>query len=189
MIRSLHGTIVDAGEGWAEIEVAGIGYLVAVPVTTSLPPVEHSVQLHTYLAVRETALDLYGFTDKNERRVFEVLLGVPKVGPKSALQILGQATPSLLYEAAEKNDPVYLQKLSGIGKKTCENVIQHLNNKLADLPQPSTPISNLTGVQHDAIDALIALGYNSTQARDAVLELSTEDATVNTLVTQALKQM
>lgn len=189
MIRSLRGDVLDSADGWVEVDVHGVGYLVAVPVTTNLPGINEPIHLYTYLAVRETALDLYGFTDKNERLMFEVLLGIPKVGPKSALQILGQATPTLLVEAAEKNDPVYLQKLSGIGKKTCENIVQYLTNKRDTLPIVTTTTADLTNTQTDAIDALIALGYDTTTARDAILALETTDATVNSLVTQALKQI
>jgi Holliday junction DNA helicase RuvA len=148
------------------------------------------ITLHTHLAVRETALDLYGFPEHTELQMFELLLGIPKVGPKSALQILTQATPTLLTEATQKNDPNYLQKLSSIGKKTCENIVQHLTKKLNLLPTISTTTDlSLTSVQTDAIDALIALGYDTNTARDTILAMETTQATVNSLVTQALKRL
>lgn len=190
MIRSLTGEIDDIGENWLVVNVRGVGYLVGCPTLTNHFTVGSTVTLHTYLAVRETALDLYGFPHKTELEMFELLLGIPKIGPKSALQILCQATPSLLAEAAQKNDGVYLHKLSGIGKKTAENITQYLHGKLELLPAAaSAGADSLTAVQTDAIDALVALGYDMTTARETVLEVADENSTVNSLVTHALKQM
>jgi Holliday junction DNA helicase RuvA len=190
MIRRLTGEIIEVGENQLILDVQGVGYLVGSPTLKNQFTEGTTTSLHTYLAVRETALDLYGFPDKNELLMFELLLGVPKVGPKSALQILCQATPQLLGEAAHKNDPVYLQKLSGIGKKTCENVIQQLNKKLDKIPALSnTPELNLNQTQTDAIDALVSLGYDNAAARESILKIIDEDATVNSLVTQALKNI
>ena len=190
MIRTVTGTIDEIGENWLVVNVHGIGYLVGCPTLTNKFTAGSTITLHTYLAVRETALDLYGFPEKDELRLFELLLGVPKVGPKSALQILTKTTSALLIEAAQKNDGVYLHKLSGIGKKTCENIVQFLHNKLDKLPETSgTATNNLTQIQNDAIDALVSLGYDSSTARETVLKISDKDSTVNSLVTQALKQI
>ncbi len=190
MIRSLTGTIENIGENSLVVNVHGIGYLVGCPTLQNHFTEDSTVTLHTYLAVRETALDLYGFPQKTELEMFELLLGIPKIGPKSALQILCQATPTLIIEAAHKNDGVYLHKLSGIGKKTCENIVQYLQGKIDRLPDtPGVTTDNLSSIQTDAIDALISLGYDMTTARETILEISTEDSTVNTLVTQALKEI
>lgn len=188
MIRSLTGTVLAVYENAVVLDVHGVGYLVNTPLS-SLPEEHETITLHTYLAVRETALDLYGFQDVSDLSMFELLLGVPKVGPKSALQILNQATPQLLVEAAEKNDAGYLHKLSGIGKKTCENVIQYLHGKLDHLPHVTNSQSDLTTVQADAIDALVSLGYDAATARETILGFDSEDATINSLVTQALKRI
>lgn len=191
MIRSLTGTIDDIGDNWLVVNVHGVGYLVNSPTLQNHYTEGTTITLHTYLAVRETALDLYGFPHRTELEMFELLLGVPKVGPKSALQILCQATPNLLAEAAQKNDGVYLHKLSGIGKKTAENITQYLHGKLELIPASATAATTdgLSAVQTDAIDALIALGYDMTTARETILEMATEDATINSLVTDALKQI
>lgn len=186
----LTGVIADVGENWLVVNIHGVGYLVGCPTLQNHFTEGSTVTLHTYLAVRETALDLYGFPHKTELETFELLLGVPKVGPKSALLILCQATPSLLAEAAQKNDGVYLHKLSGIGKKTAENIVQYLHSKLELLPNvASTNNSSLTNIQTDAIDALVALGYDTTTARETIREISEQDSTVNSLVRQALKQI
>jgi Holliday junction DNA helicase RuvA len=190
MIRTLTGNIQEIKDNLIVIGVHDIGYLVRCLSTPQQFNLNQTVTLYTYLAVRETALDLYGFTDPIELKMFELLLGVPKVGPKSALQILNQSTPTLLVEATHKNDSVYLSKLSGIGKKTAENIIQYLHGKIEKLPEiGSTKAENLNQVQTDAIDTLISLGYDTTTARDIILKLSNDESTVNTLVTQALKQI
>jgi Holliday junction DNA helicase RuvA len=190
MIRSLTGTIDDIGENWLVVNVHGVGYLVGCPTLQNHLSEGSTITLHTYLAVRETSLDLYGFPEKTELVMFELLLGIPKIGPKSALQILCQATPTLLVESAQKNDGVYLHKLSGIGKKTAENIVQYLHGRLESLPiSVFAPRDHLSSIQTDAIDALVSLGYDMTTARETVLEISTTDSTVNTLVTQALKQI
>lgn len=190
MIRTLTGTVDEIGEGYVVVTVHDIGYLVGFPTTTNTIALHQTLTLYTHLAVRENALDLYGFMSQNELAMFELLLGVSKVGPKSALQVLNLATPKLLTEAAHKNDPLYLHKLSGIGKKTCENIVLYLHGKLDALPDtPTVNNGDLDQVQTDAIDALITLGYDAAAARNTVLELAGEETTANALVTKALKQI
>jgi len=189
MIRSLTGEIAAVNNNYVTISVRGVGYLVGTPVASSGLVVGDTVTLHTYLAVRETALDLYGFTTLGELDIFELLLSVPKIGPKSALQILTQASPSLLLEAIGKKDPAYLHKLSGVGKKTCENLIVALYDKVEGVAfATENPVGvGLTEAQTDAIDALVSLGYDLSSARDTVKELS--GTTANELVSQALKKI
>jgi len=190
MIRSLTGTIDAIGENWLVINVHGICYAVGCPTLQNHFIEGSTITLHTYLAVRETALDLYGFPEKAELIMFELLLNIPKIVPKSALQILTQATPSLLIESAQKNDGVYLHKLSGLGKKTAENIVQYLHSKLGNLPVTiSSPTDHLSAIETDAIDTLVSLGYDIATARETILNLTTEDSTINSLVTQALKQI
>jgi len=192
MIRSLTGTIKDIGNNYLVVDVRGVGYLVASPTLTNSYSLDQTIHLNTYLAVRETALDLYGFPQKSELEMFELLLAIPKIGPKSALQIMTLATPILLAEAAHKNDGLYLHKLSGIGKKTAEKIVEFLNKKLDSLPtgiKIDTSIPDLNQIQTDAIDALVALGYDMLTAREVIISMKEENATVNTLVTKALKQI
>lgn len=184
------GTIEEIGDNEVVISTNGLGYLVRCPTLQNTFLVDTIITLHTYLAVRETALDLYGFPQKAELHMFELLLNIPKVGPKSALQILIQASPSLLAEAAQKNDPVYLHKLSGIGKKTAENIVQYLHSKQDKLPVSIiTPQDSLSIIQTDAIDALVSLGYDTQTARETILEIKDGDMTVNALVTKALRHI
>lgn len=190
MIRTLTGIVTDIGDNYVILDVNSVGYLVGTPTLKNTFHKNDIITLYTYLSVRETSLDLYGFQEKEDLTMFELLLGIPKIGPKSALQILSSATSHLLGESAHKNDPVYLHKLSGIGKKTCENIVQYLNKKLDRIPSYDGPASSeLNAVQTDAIDALVALGYDNTTAREKIQSLSKNDSTVNSLVTEALKQL
>ena len=191
MIRMLVGEVVSVADGYITVLVGGVGYLVGTSTKTTVFRVSDHVTLHTHLAVRETALDLYGFISTTELDVFELLMDVPKIGPKSAIQVMNQATPTLLLEAISKKDPAYLHKLSGIGKKTCENIIQFLHDKIDGLAFASDFVAGggLTDAQTDAIDALVSLGYDLTSAREAVKHLESEGTSANDLIKQALKQM
>ena len=189
MIRQLRGEITEIADNAVIVDVGGIGYLVYTPTTTTQHTLYGETLLHTYLAVRETALDLYGFTTVVERRLFELLLSVPKIGPKSALAVMCQASPTLLIEQIAHNEPAQLHKLSGIGKKTCENIVNQLHEKLGDLAESVAPASPLDAKQTDAIDALVALGYDGASARAIVQSLSTDDNSVNDIITKALQTL
>jgi Holliday junction DNA helicase RuvA len=150
------------------------------------------VFFHTYLAVRETALDLYGFLEADELTFFELLLSVPKIGPKSALQVLSLADVSILSTAILQQDPDHLHKMAGIGKKTAINIVTALAGKVDAMSiSKDTAISigtQLSPAQVDAIDALITLGYDPKEARTYIMKLDkTED--VKTLIQAVLKQI
>lgn len=177
MIRQISGLVTDIGTSFVVIDVGGIGYLVH---TNS--PASHLLdlptRLFTYLAVRENSLDLYGFIDRDTLEIFELLIDLPKIGPKSALQILTQADVSLLKEAVLNNDPGYLSKLSGIGKKSAEKIVTGLKDKFESRGYNDISLrTSRTAPTHtsDTIDALIALGYPAMDARRIVLEITTED--------------
>jgi Holliday junction DNA helicase RuvA len=189
MIRMIVGEVMAVADGYVTVLTGGVGYLVGTNTKGTMFRVGDHVTLHTHLAVRETAMDLYGFTTVSELDIFELLMLVPKIGPKSALQVMNQASPTLLLEAIGKKDAAYLHKLSGIGKKTCENIVQFLHEKVEGMAFADDigVVSNLTDAQTDAIDALVSLGYDLTSARAAVKDLDGE--TANDLIKQALKQM
>lgn len=180
MIRQLTGTVADIGQSFVVLDVHGVGYLI---YTNS--PANHLLdtpaQFFTHLAVRENALDLYGFTDRDTLAVFELLIDLPKIGPKSALQILTQADISLLKESVENNDPVHLSKLSGIGKKSAEKIVIGLKDKFEKIGYTYNQTNNSTPATYtsDTIDALIALGYPAVDARRVVLEISTDDPSLS----------
>jgi holliday junction DNA helicase RuvA len=193
MIRSLTGTIARLGENSLVLEVHDIGYLIFTPTSRYPYLPGETITLHTHLAVRENALDLYGFTEPISLEFFELLLTVPKIGPKSALQIMHQADVSLLATAILEQDPDHLSKLSGIGKKTAANLVGHLEGKIDHLTLPKelgglVAGTTLNQVQLDAIDALITLGYDAKEARTYVQKQDAGSDT-KTIVQGALKQM
>ncbi len=192
MIRQLNGTVSGNTENSVVINVQGVGYLVHTSVQGTQFKIGEEITLHTYLAVRETALDLYGFQLTDELEVFELLISLPKIGPKSAAQILSQADIALLKEAVRNDDPTYLSKMSGIGKKSAEKIVVGLKEKFESIGYIDDVASNDVGGSQaahasDTIDALIALGYPPNDARKAVQQLSPEITNANDAVREALK--
>jgi Holliday junction DNA helicase RuvA len=189
MIRLLSGTGADVSGNTLILETAGgVGYLVAVTHRQGALPGEH-IRLFTYLAVRETALDLYGFTSEDDLRLFELLLTIAGVGPKSALQIMDQADRALIVEAITLEDATHLTKLSSISKKTAEKIILGLKDKI-DTTFTSLQVTQpRTGTTYqDAFDTLVTLGYNP-QAVRQVLEAIGEQPTTSALVSEALRRL
>jgi len=189
MIRSLRGTVIDIETTAVTIDVRGVGYLVFVTFPTSDVVLGTDVQLFTYLAVRETALTLYGFLDRDSLAIFELLLTIPKIGPKSAQQILTQADVTTLREAVALQDASMLHKVSGIGKKTAEKIVAGLKDSF-DAEATAAYISSaapLTRFSTDAVDALVALGYPHADARRTIGQLPPEIITANDAVRAALK--
>jgi len=184
----LEGTILrhDAGH-ITLITTGGVGYGVAVCAHDTISDHEQA-RLFTHLAVRETALDLYGFTSPLLLTFFELLLTIPKIGPKSALQILDQASTTLIVEAVKLGDATHLSKMSGIGKKTSEKIVLSLKDKLDHLPLPSTIANTENPYYQDAFDTLITLGYSPADVRSA-LDTIVEATSTSDLVTRALKNL
>ncbi len=186
MIRMLRGTIADMTHTHLILDVGGVGYLVAVRPDDARGAIIGSERsLFTYLAVREDALDLYGFSTRDDLAMFEHLIDLPKIGPKSALAILSQASIELISKAVSSDDAAYLSKMSGMGKKTAEKIVQGLKDKL-DL---SSDITTGERGNSDTIDALIALGYSEREARDAVQKLDPETTDTNARVKEALRSL
>ncbi len=189
MIRLLEGKVYDLVQNGLIVTVSGVGYLVHTTKKLAALP-NDEVVLFTYLAVRENALDLYGFLDKNELSMFELLLTIPKIGPKSALQILDQADTKLLLESINLGDATHLSKLSSISKKTAEKIVSELANKVDSL---SLTVKGLdteakNDNYNDAFDTLITMGYNTANIRKA-LENEDLNSSTSTLVKIALQKL
>lgn len=192
MIRLIEGTVAALDQNTITIKNRGVGYLIHTNTDKLGVVPGDNLTLHTYLAVRETALDLYGFRESIELEWFELLLDVPKIGPKSALQIMSQTDPNLLHTAIVTQDSEPLHKLGGLGKKTAATVVNHFANRLDRLPtstlSSAVSLSALNPAQTDAIDALVALGFIEKEARQKVLEQPpTSDA--KTLIQNVLRQV
>lgn len=190
MISRLQGNLIYLDLKHAIIDINGVGYKVFISGET----VEYlagntgkEVTLHTYLAVRENALDLYGFKDESSLSMFELLITVSGVGPKSALTILNVATPKVIEEAVIEEDTSYLTKVSGIGKKSAEKIVLELKGKFKGL-------EGIGGEKKDVskealvIDALKTLGFDERTAREAVKKMPKDMATEE-MIKKALREI
>jgi Holliday junction DNA helicase RuvA len=185
MIAKITGEIVDVRLMHVVVQVGGIGYLVAVTHGSGYK-LGTQVELHTYLAVRENALDLYGFATRDEHAMFEELIKLPKIGPKTALQILSQADLETLKKSVHTNDPVYLSKMSGIGKKSAEKIVAGLKD-VFDLHDTFGEHAHTNQGDSDVIDALITLGYSQRDALQAIQKIPTDIIDTNARIKHALK--
>ncbi len=187
MIAHIKGKIIDKSEKFLVLEANGLGYLVFSPTSTILnsPKVGEEISLWTYLAVRETALDLYGFETRDEKSFFELLIGVSGIGPKNALSILSLAPIEILKKAIGSGDTTYMTKVSGIGKKTAEKIVVELRDKLSALGHNDAD-GSLRG-DADVIEALQSLGYSQHEIRNALKEVSPETTGTNEKIKEALK--
>lgn len=190
MIRTLRGTVSNLVPGSLVIDVGGVGYFVRI-LPDFAPLFEDTITIHTYLAVRENALDLYGFATSAELDMFELLLTIPKVGPKSAMQFLSQARVSVIKRAIITEDPQYLARLSEISTKNAEKIVLALKGKLDEYDYTEDERGEDSGfdIRAEVAEALIALGYTPKDARDVARELSTEITDINVALRIALASL
>jgi len=200
MYSYFKGELVEKNEDSIVIETNQIGYLIYVPgqVLEYLPGIGETVKVYTYLHVREDAMILYGFLTKDDLKVFKLLLGVSGIGPKGALSILSVMSTDDLRFAVLGDDAKTIAKTPGVGAKTAARLILELKDKLslADtfegaLTKNDTNLSNSNNsVKNEAIQALVALGYTSSEALKVLSNIEYDkEATVEDLLKQALKQM
>ncbi|MDP3725857.1 MAG: Holliday junction branch migration protein RuvA, partial [bacterium] len=146
---------------------------------------DKEIRLWTHLAVREDALELYGFIEKKELDLFEKLISVSGIGPKSGLAILNLAPVSKLNQAISSGDTGYLTKVSGIGKKSAAKIILELKDRITEQGYVLDE-KELRG-EKDALLGLVSLGYGMTEARDALRKLKTKSGTTGETIKAALK--
>ncbi|MCX6702043.1 MAG: Holliday junction branch migration protein RuvA [Candidatus Zambryskibacteria bacterium] len=183
MIGYLKGTIMHQDLKSVILDVSGVGYKIYTNTTILENTKQKEVEFWTYLAVRENALDLYGFKTKEELEFFELLISVSGIGPKSALGILTIATLKNLRHAISTGDISHLIKVSGIGKKNAEKIVIELKDKLQGL---STDLSHSMSGDLDALEALKALGFGEREVRETLKKVADiED--VSEKVKKALK--
>ncbi len=169
MIGHLTGHIIHQDLKSVILDVKGVGYKVYTNTAFLQAHKETEVSFWTYLAVRETALDLYGFKTKDEIDFFELLISVSGIGPKSALGILSIASIQNLRHAISSGDTSHLVKVSGIGKKNAEKIVIELKDKLDEVGDGEE--SQIKG-DLDALEALKSLGYGEREARGALKKVS-----------------
>jgi len=201
MYSYIKGILVDAEENLVIVEAGGIGYNIYTTASTFdyLSPIGEEIKLYTYLNVREDAMQLYGFLTKDDLRVFKLLLGVSGIGPKGALAILSVMSPDDLRFAVLAEDAKAIAKAPGVGAKTAQRLILELKDKLSleeafeqKLVNESAKAapSQLKGIKNDAVQALVALGYSSSDALKTINAVEiTEDSDVEDVLKAALKNM
>ncbi len=186
MIARISGTICEKEDRSVVIDTNGVGYRVYVGVML-LSQIQEGDQivLYTYHHITDAGQDLYGFQDTREQAYFKLLLTVPTVGAKTARSILDIAPPDVLEQAVVGHDVGLLTKVSGVGKRTAERIVVELHEKIQKTSQAKgAPKSS---VQQDAMEALISLGFSTSQARVAVGQLPAEVQTVEEAVKQVLQ--
>ncbi len=185
MIGTLKGTVQYKDLHSLIVDVSGVGYKVSVTTDSALDAMPGDpITLWTYLAVRENALDLYGFKDKENLEVFELLITISGIGPKTALGILNVASIDMLKQAVAEDDISYLTRVSGIGKKNAEKIVLELRDKLVTT---STEKGLNLRAEGDALEALVSLGYSERDAREALKKIPKEIENTSERVKQALK--
>ena len=202
MISYIRGELCDIEEQKAIVDVNGVGYGIYMPqhALSLLPPMGQQVKIHTYLNIREDAMQLFGFLTKEDLNVFRLLIGVNGIGPKAGLNILSCLSPDELRFAVLSGDAKAISATPGIGKKTAEKLILELKDKLniedmlehaahggdsEDLASGTDTASNT--MQAEAVQALTALGYGSAESLRAVKKSSPECSSVEDILKEALK--
>lgn len=200
MYSYLKGELVEILDDTIVVEVNNVGYNVHIPASMNdnFTGTGQKIKIYTYLHVKEELMELYGFLTRDDLNIFKLLLGVSGIGPKGALAILTVMTPDDLRFAVLGEDAKAIAKAPGIGTKTAQRLILELKdklkledvfeNKIVDMANEQE--NSLSGVKSEAVQALSALGYSSSEAIKAVsgVEL-VPDITVEEVLKAALKQM
>ena len=184
MIAFVRGTAVDMTENSVIVEAGGIGYEIYMTGTDlSQIHMGEEVKVHTYFNVREDAMQLYGFRSKDDLQMFKLLLGVNGVGPKAAVGVLAGITADELRFAILSDDVKTLSKAPGIGKKTAQKLILELKDKMKledafelklahEQEKAVAGLGEVSDGRQEAVEALVALGYSSTDALRAVRKVT-----------------
>ena len=205
MIAYIKGILTEMREDSIVVEASGIGYNILVPATVleQLPPPGSEVKIHTYTYVREDAFLLYGFASRDDLNIFKQCITVSGIGPKGALAILSVMDADALRFAILAGDAKTVSKAPGIGAKTAQRLILELKDKvrledtlagLQDRSLEKDADGSTSGMnssaKKEAVEALVALGYSSTEALKAVNQIeSVKDMDSEAILKAALKNL
>src|SRR5215475_3668234 len=203
MIAYLSGTVLSKQATSTIIDVGGVGYEVAIPLSTfyELADTGSAVQLRIYTHVREDALQLYGFKTARERELFLRIISVSGIGPKLGITLLSGMSADEMIASIRTNNLARLTLIPGIGRKTAERLIMELREKVAELssaqleeelgaqPEAAEPTEDI--VRGDALSALLNLGYQRSAAEKAIDAALNEggEITVETILRRSLKKL
>lgn len=192
MYSFIEGKIAELNPTAAVIECNGVGYLIHISLNTfSAINGKASCRLYTHLVVREDALTLFGFADTSERFVFQQLISVSGVGPNTARLILSSLSPAEVSDAIAKENVRLLQSVKGIGGKSALRIIIDLKDKITkDMPASEILTASYNTGRHEALSALVMLGFNkplAEKALDQVIKANGGTQPVDQLIKNALK--
>ena len=193
MITFLEGQLVERHPTRAVIACGGVGYELSIPLSTfdHLPPAGSACHILTRLVIREDAHLLFGFASVPERAVFDLLLGVSRVGPKVALAVLSGMSVDEIRHAIAYEDTGMLSRIPGVGRKTAERIVVELKDKIERAPAEVAGTGPSAGraLTEEAIAALVVLGYSRAEAQDAVSKAAKKvkgETTVEELIRHSL---
>ena len=189
MIGRLNGKLIEKNPTDLLIECGGVGYEVKISLNTftSLSDNE-SICIYTKLIVREDAQILYGFNSKEEREMFNQLISVSGIGPNTAMIMLSSLTPTEIAHAIQSENVTLIQSVKGIGAKTAQRVIVDLKGKSMIVESSVENITEKSNTIHfDALSALVSLGFDKRAAEKALNKANIENATLESLIKEALK--
>ncbi|MSR71641.1 MAG: Holliday junction branch migration protein RuvA [Candidatus Taylorbacteria bacterium] len=185
MIGFLRGKVLKNNEQSLTLDVNGVGYKVNCPLPLLISMAKgQPLELHVHTHVREDQLTLYGFKDELDVFLFEKLIGVSGIGPKSALAMLSVHSPASIADAVEREDASALSHTPGVGKKTAEKIIIELRGKLSHLA-----LSKETDTTYEVRLALETLGYSPKEIHDALQKLDPGKKSTSALIKEALSQL
>ena len=180
MIAHLRGKLIHKEPGQTIVEAGGVGYNVAisVPTFTALPAVGAEAALHIHTQVSDDQIALFGFLDREEKRLFERLITVSAVGPKLAIKILSGLAVERTVQAIRGQDHAQLTRIPGVGKKLAERLVVELKDKLDDFAVASAPQAVEGAAVEDVLSALVNLGYQRAAAEKAIEQAVNKDRTL-----------
>ena len=190
MIAHVIGTVAEKFNGSLIVDVNGVGYEVAEALGEfESASLDESIKLYTYHHIREQSQELFGFSSLAAKKLFELLITVQGVGPKAALAILSLGDGENVRNAIANSDSAFIQKATGVGKKTAERVVVDLSDKVG-LPthygRKDAPVQAELDTSDEALEALMALGYTLADATKALEGVDVNLPTARR-VTEALK--
>lgn len=196
MISYVNGVLTEIEEKSIVVEANGIGYSIFVPMTVipHLNGIGSSVKIYTYMHVSDDAQKLYGFTSRNDREIFKMLIGVNGVGPKAAIGVLSVLNADELKLAVIAEDEKAISRAPGLGAKTAKKIILELKDKFSGdyfsgMDMPKVP-EGAVSKREDAIAALVSLGYSASQALSAINKIDDiKDMEVDEIIGLALKNL
>jgi Holliday junction DNA helicase RuvA len=170
MIAHLRGKLIHKEPGQAIVEAGGVGYdvTISVPTFTAMPGVGGEAALHIHTQVSDDAIALFGFIDRDEKRLFERLITVSGVGPKLAIKILSGLSSERTVQAIRGQDHAQLVRIPGVGKKLAERLVVELKDKLDDFAVAPTATAVQGAAVDDVLSALTNLGYQRAAAEKAI---------------------